>query len=96
MLFDKNGKFISLEHLGEGTVSSSSVSPRRILDIVFKKNASSIIIAHNHPCGKTEASITDIHVTSHLNMMLKNAGVELKNHYIIAGFDIVDCLPSSR
>lgn len=92
ILFDENGKLISAEHLGDGTVNASGFLPRKLLEVVLRKGAKSVIIAHNHPCGRTVPSRNDIIATTIAENVLADANVEFLHHYIVAGFDIDDCL----
>ncbi|MCP4550438.1 MAG: hypothetical protein GY834_00020 [Bacteroidetes bacterium] len=60
--------FISLGGLG-GTVAD----PKIIFQIALKSNASSIILAHNHPSGNIQPSEADIKLTN----KIKQAGLFL-------------------
>lgn len=94
ILLDEDDRLISAEYLGDGTVNASGFLPRKLLDIVLRKNAKKVILAHNHPCGKTACSKNDIATTYVAKTVLRDAGVALLNHYIVSGLDIEDCLPS--
>ncbi len=96
IMIDENGRIISAEHLGDGTVNASGFLPRKLLDVVLRKNAKSVILAHNHPCGTTAPSDNDIMVTNIADYVLGDAGVELLHHYIISGFDISDCINATE
>lgn len=92
LLFDESGRLISTDTLSDGTVNASGFLPRKLLDIAVRKKASSVVIAHNHPRGDTEPSRSDIVTTSIAKNVLESAGIALTNHYIVAGFDIDDCI----
>ena len=95
IMFDAEGRLISSEHLGDGTVNSSGFLPRKMLDVALRKRAKSVILAHNHPCGNPDASKNDIATSFIAKSVLLDARVELLHHYIVSGFDIIDCLEST-
>lgn len=84
LLFDEKGRFIGCEYMGEGTVNTSDVYPRRIVECAVRKGAVSVILAHNHPRGRAEASVEDMLTTTRLGMVLKSSGVKLIGHYIVS------------
>ena len=92
LLFDDEGRLISTDSLGDGTVNASGFLPRKLIDIAVRGGAKSVIIAHNHPRGATSPSRSDILTTCVAKSVLKNADIKLKSHYIVAGFDIDDCI----
>lgn len=92
LLFDENGKLISTDALSDGTINASGFLPRKLLDIAIRRGAASVILAHNHPRGDTEPSRSDIATTYVAKRVLANVGIELTAHYIVAGFDIEDCI----
>ncbi len=94
LLFDDAGRLIGCEYIGEGTVNSSGVLPRKLIDISIRQRAKGVILAHNHPCGNARPSVDDISTTSFIYTSLKNADIRLLAHYTVSGFDIVDCLAS--
>ena len=60
ILFDADGRMISAEYMGEGTVSASDVYPRRLLECAVSKRAKAVVLAHNHPHGNTAPSMDDV------------------------------------
>ena len=89
ILADEDERFISCEYMGEGTVNASEIYPRRILEYACKRNAKSVIIAHNHPRGTSEASNEDLSATQFIKHILKSAGIELTAHYLVSDIDCV-------
>ena len=83
--FDARGRFLGCELLGEGTVSSSEILPRKALDVSHSLRAKSVSIAHNHPFGVTRASIDDMAVTNHFATLFGNCDIKLIDHFIVAG-----------
>ena len=94
--FDKDGKFIVADLVDAGTVNSSGVIPRKILDIVLRRKAKKIILAHNHPCGRPAPSDNDIMTTATVKSVCESAGIELLAHYVTAGFDMYECVSNIK
>ena len=93
MFFDAKGRAVSCECIGEGTVNTSEVLPRRIITSAMNAKASSVVIAHNHPFGTATPSDDDIRLTTSLSSSLALAGKKLDFHVIIAAGSayIIDC-----
>lgn len=66
-----------------GTVNSSIVHPRDVFQRALLANATSIVVAHNHPSGNTEPSSEDIEVTKRLVKAGELMGIHLIDHLII-------------
>ena len=81
----KGGKIIACERAGEGTVNSSSVLPRKLLEITKRNGADSVIIAHNHPGGYATPSDDDRSGTRILFELFNSSGIKLLAHYVVAG-----------
>ena len=90
--FDKSGKFIAADLVDAGTVNASGVIPRKILDIVLRRKAKSVVLAHNHPCGRPVPSESDVITTESVESICRSAGIELVAHYVTAGFEMYDCM----
>lgn len=92
IMLDSQGKLISAEYMGEGTVNASGFLPRKFLDTACRYGASTVILAHNHPCGSPVPSEVDIMTTSALVPVFRSAGINLAAHYVTVGFDVCDCM----
>lgn len=82
--FDKSGRLISADKVGEGTVNASTVIPRRILEIAKLRKAESALVAHNHPMGEAIASGDDISARSALESLFTDADIGFLGSYVIA------------
>lgn len=85
--FDKDGKFLGADRLGEGTVNSSDIYPRRIAEAAARRRAKTVILAHNHPFGTATPSDADILSTTRLFVTALSFGVLLTHHIIVAERD---------
>ncbi len=83
IFLDARNKVLRSEILFTGTLTTSSVYPREVIIKALQYNAASIILAHNHPSGEVEPSISDIQITKRLSFALKYVGIILHEHVII-------------
>jgi len=74
---------IEKEIISIGTVSASLVHPREVFEGAIKNNASSIIVAHNHPSGDIEPSQDDTEVTKKLIHAGKILDIRVVDHVIV-------------
>lgn len=79
---DTNLKVISTKTT-IGTVSSSIVYPREIVKEAILRNASSVIMAHNHPGGTLRASSQDLQITKIIAKACYSIGITLNDHIIV-------------
>jgi DNA repair protein RadC len=54
MLLDTRHRLIELLELFFGMINAASVHPREVAKVALEKNASAVIVAHNHPSGSAE------------------------------------------
>lgn len=73
--------------VGEGSVNSAAVPIRRIVEMALGANASSVILAHNHPSGLAIPSGEDVQTTKRLAMALQAVDVVLADHIVVADND---------
>lgn len=83
MLFDNSMKLIDFVTLSSGSINSSSVDCRSIAEISLRKNASCVILAHNHPNGLAIPSSDDRMITKNVDAALSVIGVHLIEHIIV-------------
>jgi len=76
-------QIIETADLFEGTVSSSSIPPREVIEGAIKNNAVSLIFAHNHPSGNAEPSKSDKELTRDLVYAGSIMQVRVLDHIII-------------
>jgi len=73
-----------IERLEEGTVDRTVVYPRKVLSSALSHDASSIVIAHNHPSGDSTPSQADFRLTQALRYASDILSIRLLDHIIIA------------
>jgi DNA repair protein RadC len=80
---DNRHRLIAFEELFRGTVDCAHVHPREVLRQALLRNASAVIIAHNHPSGVLEPSPADEFITGRLKDLLTLMDVRLADHIIV-------------
>ncbi|MBA1335388.1 MAG: UPF0758 family protein [Firmicutes bacterium] len=69
----------------EGTLTEAPVYPRLIVEAALRHQASSVILAHNHPGGSMQPSKADVEVTGRITQALETISVNVVDHIIVAG-----------
>lgn len=88
LFLDNRNRVIEFEILFYGTIDGASVYPREVVTMALKKNAASVIFAHNHPSGVAEPSLADEKITMRLKEALNMVDIRVLDH-IIVGDDVV-------
>ncbi len=83
MLLNNRNGLIDCVLVSEGTVNSSAVNLRGIVEQALYKNASAIVLAHNHPNGHLKPSAEDIGMTENLDLSLRALDIALLDHLVI-------------
>lgn len=76
-------ELVHKETISIGIVNASLVHPREVFAPAFERNATSLIVAHNHPSGDPEPTPEDFDVTKRLQEAGELLGVDLKKHIIV-------------
>jgi DNA repair protein RadC len=83
ILMDNSHRVLSIHELFRGTVDGASVPPREVVREVMTANAAAVILYHNHPSGRLEASPADRSVTVRIADALKLIDVRVLDHLIV-------------
>ena len=86
---DAKLRVLCCKELFRGDVNSTEVSVRKIAELALAKNASSVIISHNHTSGIALPSREDEITTRRIKTALESMGIALTDHIIVAGDDFV-------
>lgn len=84
VLLDAKFKEIFCGMIAKGSISTTHIPIRKIVDLAMRYNARCAILAHNHPSGFADPSEDDISATRSIEHALGLIGVYLLDHYIIA------------
>jgi DNA repair protein RadC len=83
MLLDTRNKVISIVTVYRGTVNTSQVRVAEVYKEAIRRNATSLILAHNHPSGEPDPSPEDILITKQIVEAGKLLEVECLDHLVI-------------
>ncbi len=83
LLLDTRSRLIKIAEISVGSLDTSIVHPREVFKEAISASAASVIFAHNHPSGDTEASEDDIELTKRLAEAGEIIGIEVLDHIII-------------
>lgn len=89
LFLDNQHHVIAFEELFFGTINSSSVHPRVVVQRSLHHNAAAVIVTHNHPSGVAEPSPSDISITATLKAALNLIDVRLLDHLVVAAQEVV-------
>ena len=81
--------------VSEGGLNSAGVSARKVIDIALAANATSVILAHNHPSGLALPSADDIRTTKRLAKALHMVDVILTDYIVVADDDHISLARSN-
>ena len=86
---DNKRKVLFCDIIFEGTVNTTNINIRKIIEVIIRYNASAVAIAHNHPGGIAIPSADDINATMKIKEVLDSMNVKLIDHIIVADNDTV-------
>jgi len=89
IFLDAQNRVIATEEMFRGTLTQTSVYPREVVKAVLRHNAAAVILAHNHPSGVPEPSLSDRLLTDTLKQALSLIDVRVLDHFIVAGTETV-------
>ena len=81
--------------VSEGSVNTAEVSVRKVVEAALAVNATSAVLAHNHPSGLALPSMEDIVTTRRVAVALDAVGITLEDHIVVAGRDYVSLRDSN-
>ena len=76
-------KVIYKSQISKGGITGTVVDVRIVFKIAFEQNAVGIILTHNHPSGKLEASDADKTLTRELKLAGNQLSISVLDHIII-------------
>ena len=91
---DGKGKLLSCRCITKGTVTSSPLQIRQVVENALYSGADSVLLAHNHPSGVALPSDADVLVTHRIQEALAPLGIRLADHIIVADDDYVSMAES--
>ncbi len=87
LCLDAKCKLLCCREVSEGSVNSAGVSPRKVVEIALGANATTVVLAHNHPSGIAVPSAEDVQTTYRVANALDTVEITLADHIIVADGD---------
>ena len=89
LCLDAKCKALDCVLIHRGGVNVASIAARKVVKTALDANATSVVLAHNHPSGLALPSPEDRQTTLVLKRALEAVGVVLADHIIVADGDFV-------
>lgn len=89
---DSGKRILSKKILAMGGESSAQISIKTLFWEACKKNASAIIVFHNHPSGNPQPSEIDMNTTAEIKKAGKILDINLLDHVIIGRYNYFSLL----
>jgi len=83
LLLDTRNRVVHIETVYRGSVNSSQVRVAEIFKTAIRRNASNLIVIHNHPSGDPTPSPDDIAITRAILQAGELLDVKLLDHIIV-------------
>ena len=83
LLLNRANEVLGIYPVSKGGVSGTLVDPKLVFSVALKCNASSIILAHNHPSGNLNPSSSDKALTTKLIKASRFLDIKILDHLII-------------
>jgi DNA repair protein RadC len=83
LLLDTKNRLIAAITLYAGTVSACQVRVAEVFREAVRRNASALIVAHNHPSGVADPSPEDVRITREVVQAGRLLDVDVLDHLII-------------
>ena len=94
LCLDAKCKVLDCRKLFTGSVNTVGVSVRRIVEEALRRNATSVILAHNHTSGIALPSREDEETTNMVQAALEAVGIRLADHMVMVEDDFVSIADS--
>ena len=94
LCLDAKCKVLSCKLVGQGSVNSANIPVRRIVEIALSANATTVVLAHNHPSGLAIPSAEDIQTTQRVAAALNAVEITLADHIVVSKDDYVSMVQS--
>jgi len=74
-------------NISKGGVTGTVVDLRILFKMALEKNATAVILVHNHPSGKLQPSEADLTITKKIKEAGKIMDINILDHFIITEYD---------
>jgi len=83
LYLNNSNKVIYKAQLSKGGITGTIVDIRLLFKTALEHNATSVILTHNHPSGKLQASDADLAITKKLKFAGEQLDIKVLDHLII-------------
>jgi DNA repair protein RadC len=83
LFLNNSNKILFKTQLSKGGMTGTVVDVRIVFKVAFEQNAVAIILTHNHPSGKLQASDADIQITKKIKTAGQQLDIPVLDHIII-------------
>lgn len=83
ILLNRANNLLGACKISTGGLSGTVTDPKKIFQTALKANASSVILAHNHPSGNTKPSKSDLEITKKCAEAGKFLDLKVLDHVIV-------------
>lgn len=83
LVLNRSNKIIGYYHVSKGGISGTVADIRIMMQVAILMNASSIILAHNHPSGNLQPSEEDKNITNKVINAAKLFDIKTLDHIIL-------------
>jgi DNA repair protein RadC len=83
LFLDDSCRLIEYVELFRGTFDVNQIHAREVVKEALARNASAVILVHNHPSGISRPSEADLCVTRRLKVALATVDVRVLDHFIV-------------
>lgn len=94
LCLDAKCKLLCCREVGEGSVNSAGIPVRKVVELALGVNATTVVLAHNHPSGLALPSGDDVATTLRIAKALEAVEIELADHIVVADDDFVSLAQS--
>lgn len=84
LLLNRANHVLGIYNLSKGGTAGTVVDIKILFAVALKCNATSIIVAHNHPSGRLKPSLQDIEITKKIKGASELLDIKLLDHLIIS------------
>lgn len=85
LLINRANRMVGFYKVATGGITATIADPRLIFAAALKSNATSIILAHNHPSGNLKPSDPDKDITAKIKTAGDFLDIKVLDHIIITG-----------
>jgi DNA repair protein RadC len=83
LFLDNRHRVIAFEELFRGTIDGANVHPREVVKQALARNASAVVLVHNHPSGLADPSEADEYLTRRLKEALALVDIRVLDHLVV-------------